>query len=50
LRNIGASLKRADGTLSEEALKLRLSEQYVKTLHEIFEKANVIVLPEPLKN
>jgi hypothetical protein len=34
--------------LSEEALKLRLSEQYVKSLHEIFEIANIVVLPSPI--
>jgi regulator of protease activity HflC (stomatin/prohibitin superfamily) len=32
LKSVGASLK-TDGVLSEEALKLRLSEQYVKSLH-----------------
>lgn len=48
LSSIGASLKTADGLLSEEALKLRLSEQYVKALHEIFVKSNVVVLPKPI--
>ena len=36
LRSIGASLKNDEGVLSEEALRLRLSEQYVKALHEVF--------------
>jgi len=29
LRNIGQAIKQADGSVSKEALKLRLAEQYV---------------------
>lgn len=46
ISSIGESLKTSDENLSEEALKMRLSEQYVKTLHEIFKEANIVVLPE----
>lgn len=49
LRNIGASLK-TEGVLSEEALKLRLSEQYIKSLNQIFESANIVVLPKPISD
>ena len=45
LRNIGQSIKQENGSLSEEALRLRLSEQYVKALHEIYHEANIITLP-----
>ena len=45
LRNIGQSIKRENGSLSEEALRLRLSEQYVKALHEVYHEGNIITLP-----
>jgi regulator of protease activity HflC (stomatin/prohibitin superfamily) len=45
LRNIGQSIKQQNGSLSEEALRLRLSEQYVKALHEVYQEGNIITLP-----
>ena len=45
LRNIGQSVKKENGSLSEEALRLRLSEQYVKALHEVYHEGNIITLP-----
>lgn len=48
LRSVGSSLKSEDGSLSEEALRMRLSEQYVRAMHEIFVEANIVVLPRPL--
>ena len=46
LKNVGSSIIQADGSLSKEALHLRLSEQYVQTMYLIFKNANAIVLPE----
>ena len=46
LTNVGSSIIQADGSLSKEALHLRLSEQYVQTMYLIFKNANAIVLPE----
>jgi hypothetical protein len=46
LKNIGEALKRGDGSINDESLRLRLAEQYVKTLQKIYEESKVVVLPK----
>lgn len=50
LSSIGESLKISDGLISEEALKLRLSEQYIKALDQIFKEADIVVLPKDVSS
>ena len=50
LKSIGESLKRDGKELSEEALRLRMAEYYVKAMHEIFSEANIVVLPKHIEN
>jgi hypothetical protein len=45
LQSIGKAIKAEDGSLSVVALKLRMAEQYIKTLHQIFETSTIMVLP-----
>ena len=45
LRNIGGSLQREDGKTSDEALRLRLTEQYVQAMHEIYKESSIVTLP-----
>ena len=50
LKSLGESIKRDDDSLSDSAIRLRLAESYVKTMHEIFDKSNIIVLPKQLES
>lgn len=45
LQSIGKAIKAEDGSLSVVALKLRMAELYIKTLHQIFETSTIVVLP-----
>jgi hypothetical protein len=45
LKSIGISINSQEG-LSKEALTLRLSEQYVKALDEVYSDSNIVVVPE----
>lgn len=42
-------MKRDDDELSEDAIRLKMAEQYVKTLHEIFSKSKIITLPNQIE-
>lgn len=50
LKKIGDSLKRPDGVISEQALRLSLADQYVKAMHAIFSEANIVVLPSAIES
>ena len=41
---------REDGTVSDEALRLRLAEQYVRTVHDIFSESKIVVLPKQIES
>lgn len=46
LRNIGDALLNDRGVLNDNALKLRLTEQYLSTLGEVYKEAKIVGLPE----
>ena len=46
LQNIGDSILDAKGKLNENALKLRLTEQYLVALGDIYKEAKIVGLPE----
>ena len=50
LKNIGNSVLREDGTISDAALRLRLAEQYVRQIHEIFAESKIVVLPRQIES
>jgi len=49
LRSIGEAIKLEDGSISKQALNLRLSEQYIKAIGEVYAKSNIVTLPEPVE-
>ena len=46
LKNIGDALQPSNSELRDNALKLRLTEQYLAALSEIFKEAKIVGLPE----
>ena len=50
LENISGSIVQKDGSTSEKALNLRLSEKYIDTLHQILRKSSVTLVPPASPN
>ena len=48
LKTIGDSLQRPDNEISDQAIRLRMAEQYVRAMHEIFAQSQVVVLPKSI--
>lgn len=46
LQSIGRVIKMPDGSISDEVIRMRLSEQYLKALTTVYDNANIVSLPE----
>jgi hypothetical protein len=46
LQSIGRVIKMLDGSISDEVIRMRLSEQYLKALTTVYDNANIVSLPE----
>lgn len=38
-----------DGSISDEVIKMRLSEQYVKALSDVFAHSSIVSLPDSVR-
>lgn len=49
LKSLGSSITMGpEGELQQNAMNLRLAEQYVRMVHEIFERAEIVILPKSM--
>lgn len=49
LKSLGSSITVGpDGELQQDAMNLRLAEQYVRVVHEIFARAEIVILPKSM--